>query len=204
MTGGSVIERLKSAIRDCVKKIPELSSNYQGGALNEANTRGVLIEPILNALGWDLLDPMMVQHEYRHASHHNPVDYALFLEGKPVIYVKAKALKEGFGSKLGKAETQAISYANNAGVRWCILTNGAGYRVYNVYAECEAENKMFLEISLGGRQSRDLEQIDGMARNLELISPEKMKTESLDGLWNEWDAHRKVVGAIKNLPGNDR
>jgi len=60
--------------------------------LTESDTIRVLVLPVLQALGWDLQDVEEVRSEYRHASADNPVDYALFLHGSPVLFVEAKAL----------------------------------------------------------------------------------------------------------------
>jgi hypothetical protein len=64
----------------------------RGVRLTESDTIRVLVLPILEALGWDLQDVEEVRSEYRHASADNPVDYALFLHGSPVLFVEAKAL----------------------------------------------------------------------------------------------------------------
>lgn len=82
---------LRGAIGRARKRV-EKQGDYI--ASMEIRTRYTLVDPILQALGWDLEDPSQVKVEYETTDPPNPhrVDYALFSEGKPVIIVEAKAL----------------------------------------------------------------------------------------------------------------
>ena len=52
-----------------------------------------LINPMLDALGWDLGDLEQVRFEYRYRPAHNPVDYAHHGPRRtPHLFVEAKAL----------------------------------------------------------------------------------------------------------------
>ena len=64
----------------------------------EVRTRYALIDPILQALGWNLTDPSQVQVEYETTDQPNPcrVDYALLSPGKPKILVEAKPLPKKY------------------------------------------------------------------------------------------------------------
>ena len=64
----------------------------------EVRTRYALVDPILQALGWNLTDPSQVQVEYETTDQPNPcrVDYALLSPGKPKILVEAKPLPEEY------------------------------------------------------------------------------------------------------------
>jgi len=73
-----------------------------------------LIEPIIAALGWDVLDPDEVHREYRRRPADNPVDYALLLSRTPRLFIEAKGLGENINDP--KWANQTISYAAVAGV----------------------------------------------------------------------------------------
>ncbi len=90
-------------------------------ALGEQNTKGALIEPVLQALGWDISDPDEVHREFKAERQDGPVDYALKAEGSPQILAEAKALEESLDNR--RWVSQVVSYASVAGVRWCVLTN---------------------------------------------------------------------------------
>ena len=49
-------------------------ARYRGQGIGEENTKTVLIEPVLRALGWDVEDLDEVRHEYRRKAGDNPVD----------------------------------------------------------------------------------------------------------------------------------
>jgi predicted type IV restriction endonuclease len=56
---------------------------------NEEATRYALIDPILEALGWEIHDPKHVRVECSQ-DHGGKPDYTLLKKGKPVCYVEAK------------------------------------------------------------------------------------------------------------------
>src|SRR4051812_21698322 len=97
------------------------------GAANEANTKAHVIEPLLGALGWTLTDFNEVDREYK-VFDGTFLDYALRVDGKPKLFVEAKALGKSLADKQFIA--QAVNYANNEGVVWCVLTNGLVYQIY--------------------------------------------------------------------------
>lgn len=78
-------------------------------AANEANTKAVLIEPILQALGWDTTDPSQVSREYR-VFDGTFLDYALLIDGQPRLFVEAKAIGEKLNSN--QFVSQTVNYAN--------------------------------------------------------------------------------------------
>jgi predicted type IV restriction endonuclease len=92
------------------------------GSDNEANTKALLIEPLLAALGWDLGDLNQVDREFR-VYDGTCLDYALKIAGQPRLFVEAKSVNKKLDYKGFIAQT--VNYANNEGVQWCVLTNGA-------------------------------------------------------------------------------
>jgi predicted type IV restriction endonuclease len=87
------------------------------------------------------------------------VDYALLLHGKPVLLVEAKPLADPLQDV--KAITQVVGYAANAGIEWCILTNGSCWRVYKSMEKCPAEEKLLFEVDIDPQRSegRPVEEI---------------------------------------------
>ena len=60
-------------------------------AANETRTRQVLIDPLLDALGWDVSDPDQVELEYDVRGKR--ADYALKSNGRVVGVIEAKSLR---------------------------------------------------------------------------------------------------------------
>jgi predicted type IV restriction endonuclease len=165
--------------------------------LTESDTIRVLILPVLEALGWDLQDVEEVRSEYRHASADNPVDYALFLHGTPTLFVEAKALGVSLDDR--KPLLQTLNYANAAGVDWCVLTNGAEWRIYKVHAPVTAEEKLFLTVRPGDSEI----EVEPMAATLSLLSKGRMRARAIDALWSEWRVDREVERVLDSITENN-
>ncbi|MFH0914816.1 MAG: type I restriction endonuclease [bacterium] len=159
-------ERLRPALDRVRASIGDVRRT--GRPVNEADTKRALIAPVLSALGWDMADLSEVRMEYRHTGRHNPVDYALLLQGVPLLFIEAKPLGTNVDDQACQA--QAVNYAESAGVAWCVLTDGDKYRVYNARAPVPlAADKLFraARVSDTGQEEHVLEA-------LELLSREKL------------------------------
>ena len=87
----------RGAIHSVAERIARLRE--RSTRISEEDTKRVLITPVIEALGWAIYDTEEVRNEYRHASNDNPVDYALFLNRTPVLFVEAKALGQGLDDR---------------------------------------------------------------------------------------------------------
>jgi hypothetical protein len=133
------VQDLLDTLKQCVERLDRYRRPSQ--RVGESNTKAGLIEPIIAALGWDVLDPDEVHREYRRRPADNPVDYALLLSRTPRLFIEAKGLGENINDP--KWANQTISYAAVAGVEWVALTDGAEWRVYNAHAPVPVEHKLF-------------------------------------------------------------
>ena len=128
-----VIETLQGRIR-----------NY-GDTLrqNEIRTRVALIDPLLQALGWDVADPGLATPEYEISGQR--VDYALLgPEGKPAATVEAKKL----GEPLASHRMQMLNYSNAAGIAYAGLTDGNQWELYEVFKQVTLEERRLLDLRL--------------------------------------------------------
>lgn len=166
-----------------------------GETLGESNTKATVIEPVLQALGWDVFDHRVVDREHRRRSFDNPVDYALLVDGRARLLVEAK----GYGQNLDdpKWATQVISYAAAAGVRWVVLTDGAQWRLFNSHATVPVEDKEYRRASL-------LDDVEEAAALLELLAPARIVTDELTRLWREQEASRVAQAALAAFFGGGR
>lgn len=120
--------------------------------LKEYPTRTIFIDPLLQALGWDVRDPDEVQLEYQTIDGKS-VDYALKVNRKPVLFLEAKSLNDPLTDV--KSIMQVVGYAANAGIEWCILTNGVTYKIYRSTEKAEAPDKLLFEVSIDPKESED-------------------------------------------------
>jgi hypothetical protein len=116
---------LEEYVKDASKRISE----YPVDSWTEGDTKAVLIEPLMEVLGWNVRNLSEVVREYgvRVGTKTEYVDYALKINGRPKIFVEVKAL----GKDLEPFVDQAVSYARLGDARWAILTNGRELRLYD-------------------------------------------------------------------------
>ncbi len=147
------------------------------GAANEANTRALVVEPVLAALGWNVADFDEVDREFR-VYDGTTLDYALKIGGRPRLFLEAKGATKTLNDKQFIAQT--VNYANNEGVVWCVLTNGLVYRVYKTNEPVAMDQKLLFEVDLTEEALADRRRTD----ELELISRDAVEAGRLDS-WGD-------------------
>ncbi len=177
-----------NSLRKCIDHLVNRLQKYRGRSLGEQNTKASLIEPLLEALGWDTRDFDEVHREYKAKRADRPVDYALQLVLKPHAFVEAKGLGENLSDR--KWIAQILGYATVAGVTWCVLTDGDDYRFYNASAPVDADEKLFCQIRISDGQHDRLFEI------LSLISRSNIEAGKLGSYWNAHFVDRHVHGAL--------
>ena len=162
------------------------------GAVNEANTKAHVIEPILSALGWDLLDIESVSREVK-VFDGTFLDYALLLAGSPHVYVEAKSATGNLDDR--KLIAQAVNYANNDGVLWCILTNGIRWTVYKTNEPVAMDRKLLFEVDIADQT----EPISEKARLLSFISRNAVADGELANFGDRVFTDTRVRSALEGL-----
>jgi hypothetical protein len=178
---------LLAALRDVAERI----RRYQGRNLLEEDTKASLIEPVLEALGWNIREPDEVRHEFKVTKKDTPVDYALAILRQPKLFVEAKSL----GATLSDSRwvAQVLGYATVAGVEWCILTDGDEYRFYNASAPVHADEKLFRKVKLS--EGNEVE----AARILGLISRSNMEGDILRSIWESYFVDRTLKQVLREM-----
>lgn len=170
--------------------LTELADKLKAGGkgFGEAQTKVAFIQPLLDTLGWNVADPDEVVLEHA-VFGGTSLDYALLIDGQPKLYLEAKRL----GASLSDPQfiAQTVNYANNDGIRWCVLTNGVTYRIYKSDELASADKKLLAEADL-----RQTSEPDGMAqvvKTLSLLSKESLAAGTLD----EWGERVFVDVAVR-------
>ena len=163
--------------------------------LKEYPTRRIFIDPLLKALGWDVEDPDVAELEYTTIDGKS-VDYALKINRKPVLFIEAKPLNDPLTDV--KSITQIVSYAANAGIEWCILTNGVTYKVYRSTEKVEAPDKLLFEISFDPKETEGIS-TQQIAERFERISRDAMAEGLLDDIGEQIFTMTKVRKALDKL-----
>ena len=103
---------------------------------NEAAVRYALINPLLEALGWDMSNPDDIIPEF--PTEAGRPDYVLKKAGKEIAFLGAKALNKPENS------LQYISYCLSVGVKCFIATDGASWEIYDIYKIGKIEDRKIL------------------------------------------------------------
>jgi len=164
-------------IEEYVRYAQERIHKYNAKLWTEENTKAILVEPLLKALGWDIhsLEDVERGHPIPIGTKWIEVDYVLKVDGQPKAFLEAKALN----NDLNQYVEQTISYAKIEGVNWAILTNERELRVYDATQKFQVFKLTLDEY---------VKEYD----KLLLLSKEKMKEEQLSRLADE-KYHRQTV-----------
>ncbi len=174
----------KASVQNLADKIERLKNEVG----TEEATKTSFILPFLNILGYDIFDPTVVVPEFTAdigKKKGEKVDYAIMVDGKPLILIEAKACNE----KLDRHATQLERYFTVTDSKFAILTNGIEYRFYS---DLEKPNVMdeapFLTIDMLNLKDRDF-------KELEKFSSETLNVDSI----LDMAGTKKYVEGIKEI-----
>jgi hypothetical protein len=165
------------ALLDDVRKIAGVAERLKGPVGNEANTKALLIEPMLSALGWDTTNLDHVLRDWP-LTNNSTIDYALRIGEQNAMFVEVRGLNESLDDEPFTAK--AVDGTNGEGVLWCVVTNGLIYRVYRTDELVPTNEKLSFEIDL----SRAAVGSPADAANVPLLSRESLGDGTL-ALWSE-------------------
>ncbi|MBM4329582.1 MAG: hypothetical protein FJ118_20775 [Deltaproteobacteria bacterium] len=183
------------AITRCIEALRVQLDRHRGKGMKEYPTRTIFIDPLLQALNWDVRDPDEVELEYPTVDAQS-VDYAMKINRKVVLLVEAKPLEDPLDDV--KSITQVVGYAANDGIEWCVLTNGIRYKVYRASERASAPEKLLFEASIAPRESEGLS-IEQIAAQLHRLSKDSLAAGVLDRLGTEIFTTGKVRKALDRL-----
>ncbi len=170
MTESDLLGPLVKAIEAVKQRIQEYGPSLRE---NETRTRIALIDPILQALGWDVSDPASVTLEYDVQGRR--ADYALLkLEGRPAATIEAKKL----GENLQQHRMQMLNYANASGIDYAGLTDGNHWELFDVFKRGELSERQLLDITISNSATHELALtlLRLWRRNLKSAEPVKAET----------------------------
>jgi len=182
-------------IISCIETLRVQLGRHRKEGLKEYPTRTIFVDPLLKALGWDVTDPDEVQLEYPTIDGKS-VDYAPKINRKPVLFLEAKPLKNQLTDV--KSITQVVGYAANAGVEWCILTNGSTYKIYRSTENVKAPEKLLFEISLDPKETEGMT-IQQVAEQFARFSRDAMARGILDEIGEQVFTTGKIRKALDKL-----
>ena len=132
----------------------------------EEATKNAMIMPFIQALGYNVFDPLEVTPELVAdvgTKKGEKVDYAILREAKPIILFECK--KCGADLHINHA-SQLFRYFHVTEARFGVLTNGL---VYRFFTDLDQPNKMdekpFLEFNILDFKEQDVEELKKFAKS---------------------------------------
>ncbi len=111
---------------------------------HEMNTRYMLIDPVLLALGWDLSDPEQVAFECD-LNDYGRIDYVMFgKNGHTGILLESKKV-DAWSLNY---ERQLMSYAQGTRKGYAVLTNGSLWKIWDLSKRGGFEKQLIAEFDI--------------------------------------------------------
>ena len=193
---------------DISEKLEQLAERIEivkGNIATEEATKTSMIMPFFQLLGYDVFNPLEFVPEYTAdvgLKKKEKVDYAIMIDGKPLIFVECKSCNEN----LDKHSSQLIRYFNSTiDAKFAILTNGI---MYKFFTDLDNPNIMdqapFLTIDLLKLKDRDIAELSKFKRDsLDvsdiLSSAEDLKYTGMIKSWMEKETNNPSAGFVKMI-----
>lgn len=145
--------------KDTIKQISDRIEKLKDNLLTEEATKNALIMPMIQALGYDVFNPLEVMPEFIcdiGTKKGEKIDYAIISNGEPILLIECKH----WNQELTLHDNQLLRYFHVSNAKFGILTNGI---IYRFYTDLETPNKMdekpFLEVNLLEVNSAQIEEL---------------------------------------------
>ena len=153
------------AFKDEIQKLSVQVKERKEYITNEEMTKQALIIPFIQILGFDVFNPIEIRPEYSAdfgIKKGEKVDYALFKENEPIIFIEAKSVNEN----LNNHDAQLARYFNSTKeVKLAILTNGIEYKFFtDLNANNVMDDTPFLNINLLEIKESDIESLNKLRK----------------------------------------
>ena len=171
-----------------------MAERLKGPIGNEANTKALLVEPTLSALGWDTTN---LEHTVRDwpVDKDASIDYALRIDDANVLLIETRGASESLDDEQFTART--LEYVSTEGVAWCVLTNGLIYRIYKADEPVAIDRRLLIQVDLG-----DVGASAGATEDLSLLTRESLIDGSLQRRGDEVYIDPRVQRALTQLVAN--
>lgn len=146
-------------IKDQIKQLADRVNKLKEQILTEEATKNAFIMPFLQALGYDVFNPLEVVPEYITdigTKKGEKIDYAIFKDGNPTILIEC----QHWGQNLNLHDGQLLRYFHVSKAKFGLLTNGIVYRFYSDLVESnKMDEKPFLEFNITEIKDNQLEEL---------------------------------------------
>lgn len=173
---------------DNLKMLADRITKVRNTIKTEEATKTALILPFIQALGYDIFNPMEVTPECDcdyGTKKGEKIDYTIFKDNTPIMIIECKHLTED----LSKHQAQLFRYYHVSKAKFAVLTNGIKYKFFT---DLETPNKMddrpFFEVDMEDLKGTQIEKLKEFHRD----------NFNVDSILNT-ASELKYTTAIKNI-----
>lgn len=145
--------------KDQIKQFGDRVEKLKEQIKTEEATKNAFIMPFINALGYDVFNPLEVVPEYIAdigIKKGEKVDYAIIKDGEPTILVECKH----WGESLDPHNSQLFRYFHTTKAKFGLLSNGIIYRFYTDLIEPnKMDDKPFFEFNVTDIKDNQIEEL---------------------------------------------
>ncbi len=182
-------------IQEVIVKVAKHRTLY---SKNEQAVRNHLIDPVLEALGWDTSNPDLVKPEEKDENDGKP-DYILYKnDDQRVLIVEAKNLSVSVKDE--KVIKQLADYCYHRGIEFGLITNGLQWILFNTFerdpkkritwaVDFEKDEHSFVSNRLIEVSYNNIDQLSVRVQNLE-------KLKKLEVIWENTFREKSDVFAV--------
>jgi hypothetical protein len=145
--------------KDQIKILGERVNRLKDQIQTEEATKNAFIMPFIQALGYDVFNPIEVVPEFVSdigLKKGEKIDYAIFLDSKPTILIECKH----WNQDLSIHDGQLLRYFHTSKAKFGLLTNGIIYRFYSDLVDAnKMDEKPFLEFNITEIKDNQVEEL---------------------------------------------
>jgi hypothetical protein len=145
--------------KDTIIQLSERAEKLRHSLSTEEATKTSLVLPFIQALGYDIFNPMEVVPEFTcdvGTKKGEKVDYAVLKDGAPVILIECKHCDQD----LEAHGNQLLRYFSVSKAKFGVLTNGLIYRFYtDLYAPNKMDETPFLEVDMLSPKDNQIDEL---------------------------------------------
>ena len=145
--------------KDQIKQIGDRVTKLKDQIQTEEATKNAFIMPFLQALGYDVFNPLEVVPEFISdigLKNGEKIDYAIFIDKSPTILIECKH----WSQNLSIHDGQLLRYFHVSKAKFGLLTNGIIYRFYSDLVDAnKMDEKPFLEFNISEIKDNQIEEL---------------------------------------------
>lgn len=185
--------------KDAIKQLAERAGKLKSNLQTEEATKNALIMPFIQALGYDVFNPLEVVPEMDcdlTKKKGEKIDYAIMKDGQTILVIECKHWQQN----LDLHKSQLARYFVASKAKFGLLTNGIEYRFYTDLVQTNLMDEIpFLEFNIENLKEVQL-------KALEKFTKENFDVDSIMNSANELKFMSELKKIIKELienPSND-